>query len=55
MKLTMLLHTFYLFIEMLTVKENVYEMSFNVILKQKKKQIYGSSTEIKESFKHFET
>ena len=31
MDLTMLLRAFYLFIELLTVKENVLYMSFNVI------------------------
>ena len=31
MDLTMLLHAFYLFIELLTVKENVLYMSFNAI------------------------
>ena len=31
MDLTMLLHAFYLLIELLTVKENVLYMSFNVI------------------------
>ena len=31
MDLTMLLRAFYLFIELLTVKENVLHMSFNAI------------------------
>ena len=31
MDLIMLLHAFYLFIELLTVKENVLHMSFNTI------------------------
>ena len=31
MDLTMLLRAFYLFIELLTVKENVFYMSFNAI------------------------
>ena len=31
MDLTMLLHAFYLFIELLTMKENVFYMSFNAI------------------------
>ena len=50
MGLTMLLRAFYLFIELLTVKENVLYMSMH-----KKKQIHGSDTDFKESFKLFET
>ena len=44
----------FLFIEVLTVKENVLYMSFNAI-KHKKKQIHGIGTEIKKSLKLFET
>ena len=49
----MSLRAFYLFIDLMTVK-NVLYMSFNAIL-HKKKQILGSSTYFKESFKLFET
>ena len=47
----MLLHAFYLFNELLTVKE----MSCICHLTHKKKQIHGSSTDFNESFKPFET
>ena len=55
MDLTMLLRAFYLSIELLVVKENVLYMSFYAILMHKKKQIHGSGTDFKESFKLFET
>ena len=51
----MLLRAFYLSIELLVVKENVFYMSFYAILMHKKKQIHGSGTDFKESFKLFET
>ena len=51
----MLLRAFYLFIELLTVKENVLYMSFNANLLYKNKQIHGSDTDFKESFKLFAT
>ena len=54
MDLTMLLRVFYLFIELLTMKENVLYMSFNGLM-HKKKQIHGSGTDFKESFKPFQT
>ena len=49
----MLLSAFYLFIELLTVKENVLYMSCHLM--HKKKQTHGSGTDFKESFKLFET
>ena len=55
MGLTMLLRAFYLSIELLVVKENVLYMLFYAILMHKKKQIHGSGTDFKESFKLFET
>ena len=51
----MLLRAFYLFIELLTVNENVLYMSFNAILMHNKKQIHSSDTSFKESFMLFET
>ena len=47
----MSLIAFYLFIELLTVKK----MSCICHLMHKKKQILGSSSDLKESFKLFET
>ena len=37
------------------VKDNVLYMSFYVILMHRKKQIHGTGTDFKESFKPFET
>ena len=50
----MLLCAFYLFIELLTVKENVLFVMLCHLM-HKKKQIHGSGTDFKESFKLFET